>query len=259
MTLALAERLNRAWEERRPVQPFSATGELTSVEESYAVQRAWAAIRGEAGETSAGHKIGLTSPGMRAQMGVGEPDFGELWASREFPMRDGGVDLPTDLFLQPRVEGELAFMIGSDLAGPAVTEEHVLAAALAAAPAIEVVDSRIVDWRIALVDTVADNASYGAFTVGAWSEELLRADLREITLAVAHNGATVVAEKGTAVLGSPLTAVAWLANKLASFGEQISAGDIVLSGSFGAAAPAIAGDEFAVTVPGQAPVHVRFC
>jgi 2-keto-4-pentenoate hydratase len=255
---ALAERLHRAWEERRPIEPFSVTGELASVEEAYAVQRAWAAIRAEQGETSAGRKIGLTSPGMQRQMGVGEPDFGELWASRAFPMDDGAAVVAADLFLRPRVEGELAFLLGADITGPGVTEDDVLAAALAAAPAIEVVDSRIADWRIALVDTVADNASYGAFTLGEWSEELLRADLRELPLEVAHNGATVVAEQGRAVLGSPLTAVAWLANKLGSFGEPLRAGDVILSGSFGPAAAAVLGDAFVVTVPGQAPVRLRF-
>jgi 2-keto-4-pentenoate hydratase len=121
-----------------------------------------------------------------------------------------------------------------------------------------VVDSRIADWRIALVDTVADNASYGAFTLGAWSEELLRADLRALTLEVAHNGEVVVSEPGSAVLGSPLTAVAWLANKLGAFGESIAAGDVVLSGSFGPAVPAVAGDEFTVEVAGQPPVRARF-
>ncbi len=257
-TQALAERLNHAWEERRPIEPFSATGELTSVEESYAVQRAWAEIRAAGGETSVGRKIGLTSPGMQTQMGVAEPDFGELWASRAFPPREDGAELPIELFIQPRVEGELAFMIGADLRGPGLSENDVLAAAVAVAPAIEVVDSRIADWRIALVDTVADNASYGAFTVGDFSEELLRADLTEIPLTVEQNGVTFVAERGSAVLGSPLRAVAWLANKLGTFGDQVSAGDVVLSGSFGPAAPARAGDQFTVTVPGQAPVRIRF-
>ena len=257
-TFALAERLQRAWEGRLPIEPFSATGELVSIEESYAVQRAWATIRAGNGETSVGRKIGLTSPGMQAQMGVHEPDFGELWQSRVFPMREGIAELPADVFIQPRVEGELAFLMGADLAGPGITDEDVIGAAVAVSPAIEVVDSRIAEWRIALVDTIADNASYGAFTLGEWSQDLLRADLRQVRLDVEHNGQTIVSERGHAVLGSPPAAVAWLANKLGSFGEPIRAGDIVLSGSFGAAIPATAGDAFAVTVPGHAPVRARF-
>lgn len=257
-TTALAQRLHRAWEERVPLEPFSVAGELTSVEDAYAVQRAWAALRAANGETSAGRKIGLTSEGMRAQMGVAEPDFGELWGSRALSVRDGVADVAVDVFLQPRVEGEFAFLMGSDLSGPGVTEDDVLAAAIAVAPAVEIVDSRIADWRIALVDTIADNASYGGFTLGEWSEELLRADLREVTLQVDHNEKTVVSEQGRAVLGSPLAAVAWLANKLGMFGEGIHEGDVVLSGSVGPAEEAAAGDEFVVRVAGHAPVRLRF-
>jgi 2-keto-4-pentenoate hydratase len=257
-TRELAERLQHAWQARLPVEPFSDSGEVTTVEESYAVQRAWARIRADDGEASVGRKIGLTSPGMQAQMGVHEPDFGELWASRAFAPRDGIADFSTELFIQPRVEGELAFLIGSELVGPGITNDDVLAAAVAVSPAIEVVDSRIADWRIKLVDTIADNASYGAFTLGEWSEDLLGEDLREVRLSVTHNQQVIMSEQGRAVLGSPLAAVAWLANKLASFGEPIRAGDVVLSGSFGPAAPAIAGDEFTVEVAGQRPVRARF-
>jgi 2-keto-4-pentenoate hydratase len=257
-TRELAERLQNAWQARLPVEPFSDSGEITSVDESYAVQRAWASIRADDGEASVGRKIGLTSRGMQAQMGVHEPDFGELWASRAFAPRDGIAEFPTELFIQPRVEGELAFLIGGELVGPGITADDVLAAAVAVSPAIEVVDSRIADWRIKLVDTIADNASYGAFTLGEWSEDLLRQDLREVRLSVTHNQQMTVSEQGRAVLGSPLAAVAWLANKLGSFGEPIRAGDVVLSGSFGPASAAVAGDEFTVEVPGQKPVRARF-
>jgi 2-keto-4-pentenoate hydratase len=257
-TRALAERLQHAWEARLPIEPFTTTGEITTVEDAYAVQRAWARIRSGNGETSVGRKIGLTSPGMQAQMGVHEPDFGELWASRAFTSHAGVTELPAARFIQPRVEGELAFLLGRQLAGPGVTNDDVLAAAVAVAPAIEVVDSRIAAWRIGLLDTIADNASYGAFTLGDWSEDLLGQDLREVELTVAHNGQRIVREQGSAVLGSPLTAVAWLANKLGTFGEPIRAGDVVLSGSFGPAAAAVAGDTFTVEVPGHRPVRARF-
>jgi 2-keto-4-pentenoate hydratase len=145
-----------------------------------------------------------------------------------------------------------------DLHGPDVDEAAVLAAAAAAAPAIEIVDSRIADWRIALVDTVADNASFGGFVTGPWSRVLLEADLPVVPFQLARGDEVVVAETGSAVLGSPLTAVAWLARRLADFGQGIAAGDVVLSGSFGGAVPAVAGDVFTLSTPGLPALSVRF-
>jgi 2-keto-4-pentenoate hydratase len=250
----LAERLDHAWAQRATISPPGAAGELTSVEDAYAVQQAWARRRTAAGDRRVGRKIGLTSPGMQRQMGVAEPDFGDLWESRRF---DGPV-VPTDRFIQPRVEGEVAFLMERDLEGPDVDEAAVLDAAGAAAPAIEIVDSRIADWRISLVDTVADNASFGGFVTGPWSRVLLEADLPVVPFQLARGEAVVVAETGAAVLGSPLTAVAWLARRLADFGQGIAAGDVVLSGSFGGAVPVTAGDVFTLTTPGLPALSVRF-
>ena len=253
-TAVLAGRLEAAWRERVPIAPFSETGELTTVEDAYATQQAWAALRAAEGETRIGRKIGLTSRGMQRQMGVAEPDFGDLWSSRRF---DDCV-FPSDVFIQPRVEGEVALLIGADLQGPGVSPTDVRAAARAAALAIEVVDSRIKEWRIALVDTIADNASYGGFACGAWSEQLLGADLPSVRFTLSRNGQDVVQETGAAVLGSPLSAVAWLVNKLAEFGDGVRSGDVVLSGSFGGAVRAAAGDEFSLRCAGEEPVSVRF-
>lgn len=254
----LAARLEAAWCERIPIEPFGEAGLLASPVEAYATQQAWAALRSSGGETTVGRKIGLTSPGMQRQMGVDEPDYGDLWSSRQATVADGDATFAHGVFLQPRVEGEVAFLIGADLAGPGVTPEAVRAAALAAAPAVEVVDSRIAGWRIRLVDTIADNASYGGFALGPWSERLLAADLAATTFELALGGETVVRETGSAVLGSPLNAVAWLADKLASLGSGIRAGDIVLSGSFGRAIPASAGDAFTLSTPGERSLTVRF-
>jgi 2-keto-4-pentenoate hydratase len=255
---ALAARLQAAWEDRTPIPPASETGALATAEQAYATQRAWAQLRADAGEVTVGHKIGLTSPGMRAQMGVDEPDYGDLWASRQTPARDGEAIVPTAPFIQPRVEGELAFLLDRDLDGGAVTEADVHAATAGIAPALEVVDSRIVDWRIALVDTIADNASYGGFTHGAWSRRLLDVDLAALAMTVRRNGEPVVRETGAAVLGSPLTAVAWLANKLGGFGRPLRAGDIVLSGSFGPAVDVRPGDAFTIAVAGEPELTARF-
>lgn len=255
---ALALRLQEAWERRVPIAPLGASGALAGPEDAYAVQRAWAELRAAAGERTVGRKIGLTSPGMRTQMQVDEPDYGDLWASRHVPAPGGVATVATAPFLQPRVEGELAFLLGRDLGRSGVDEHEVRAATAALAPALEIVDSRIADWRIALVDTIADNASYGGFSHGAWVPELLDADLAALPMQVSRNGEVVVDETGAAVMGSPLTAVAWLANKLGGLGVGLRAGDIVLSGSFGRAVDVVAGDEFAIAVPGTGGLVARF-
>jgi 2-keto-4-pentenoate hydratase len=254
----LATRLENAWTGRVPLEPFSEAGLLASPEEAYGAQQAWAALRAQAGETRVGRKIGLTSAGMQRQMGVSEPDYGELWGSRQAHVEGGEATFEHRQFLQPRVEGEVAFLIGADLDGPGVTPEDVLGAAVAAAPAVEIVDSRIADWRIKLVDTIADNASFGGFALGEWSERLLGSDLQTAVFELTREAETLVREPGSAVLGSPLHATAWLADKLTSFGQGIKAGDIVLSGSFGPAVPAVPGDRFTLRTAGEPPLSVSF-
>lgn len=253
----LAAELEAAWTGRTTIEPFGERGLLHAVDEAYAVQQAWASLRAAAGETTVGRKIGLTSPGMQKQMGVGEPDFGDLWGSRRFDVTGGVAEIPVGIFIQPRVEGELAFRMRAPLQGPGVTPSDVLAAAQDTALAVEIVDSRVADWRIRLVDTIADDASYGGFACGAWSARLLNVDLPHTPFTLERNGETCVRELGSAVLGSPLEAVAWLANKLGSFGAGIRAGDVVLSGSFGRAVPAEPGDVFTISTPGQPSLTVR--
>ena len=254
----LAAELEHAWRERAPIEPFSGRGLLERVEDAYAVQQAWAALRARDGDETVGRKIGLTSPGMQRQMGVDEPDFGDLWASRRVESSGGRAEVALDRFVQPRIEGELAFLMGADLAGSAITEEQVQAATAAVAPAVEIIDSRIADWRIALVDTVADNDSFGGFVVGDWREDLASADLAALAMEVRRNGETVVQETGAAVLGSPRRAVAWLATKLQTFGVTIRAGDVVLSGSFGASVEVRPGDRHEVVVAGCDSLGVTF-
>jgi 2-keto-4-pentenoate hydratase len=254
----IARRLDDAWRNRRAIAPLSETFGLRSPADAYAIQTSWARLRTAGGEEVLGHKIGLTSQAMRDQIGVDEPDYGQLWGSRFYPVEDGVATVPAGVFVQPRVEGELAFLMGKPLEGADVTGEQVLAATEAIAVAVEIIDSRITDWRITLVDTIADNASYGAFTLGPWDRTLGQADLRTIGMLVQHNGAIEVEAVGNAVFGDPVRAVAWLATTLNRLGTTINAGDIVLSGSFGRSIPARHGDEFVVQAHGQAPLTVRF-
>ncbi|MGQ9826291.1 MAG: 2-keto-4-pentenoate hydratase [Roseiflexus sp.] len=254
---AIARQLDAAWERRQPIAPLSETIGLAP-EHAYAVQSRWTELRQARGERVIGRKIGLTSHAIQQQLGVSEPDYGGLWESRYFPAVDGHVDVPANLFLQARVEGELAFLIGRSLREPGVTFQDVLAATDAVAAAIEIVDSRIADWRIKLADTVADNASFGGFTLGPWSRALRTADLRTVGMLLHHNGEPAVQGIGAAALGHPARAVAWLANKLISFGVSLEPGDIVLSGSLGPAIPVRTGDVFTLEMHGQPLLSMRF-
>jgi 2-keto-4-pentenoate hydratase len=248
----LARRLDDAWEGRAAIEPLSRSEGLTSPERAYAVQARWSALRESRGDRIIGRKIGLTSIPMQEQMGVDEPDYGSIWSSRFFPARRGRAELPADVFLQPRAEAELAFLMGRPLHGDAVTALDVLAATDAVAASVEIIDSRFHDWQIRLVDTVADNASYGALVLGPWIPALRHSDLRTIGMLVQHNGEPVVEGIGAAALGHPARAVAWLVNKLGTLGIGLEAGDVVLSGSLGRSIPIRAGDVFQVRTTGLA-------
>lgn len=254
---ALAQELDRAWEQQVAVQPLSERGVISSAAEAYAVQQAWSALRRERGERILGRKIGLTAKAIQQQLGVHDPDYGELWASRFFELRDGRVEIPAAPFLLPRLEGEVAFLIGSELRGPGITTQDVLAATEACTLAVELVDSRVEGWRIKLVDTVADNASYGGFTLGPWSKAMRAEELRTLGMIIQRNGETVIEGVGAAALGHPARAVAWLANKLGEFGVALRPGDVVLSGSLGGASPFAQGDLFTVEMHGQPPISIR--
>ena len=262
---SLARRLNEAWENREPIAPLSESEGLEDLEQAYEVQTRWSELREGRGERIVGRKIGLTSLAMQEQLGVSEPDYGSLWSSRHFPVTDSDtgsgqaarVEIPTATFLQPFLEGEIAFLIGERI-GENATAEDVLAATEALAVSVEVVDSRIAEWKIKLPDTIADNASYGGFATGSWSRSLRESDLRTIGMLISKNDAPVAQGLGAASLGHPARAVAWLADKLASFGTSLEPGDIVLSGSLARAVPVEPGDVFLVEAHGQPPLSVSF-
>jgi 2-keto-4-pentenoate hydratase len=254
----IAERLDTAWRTRTPIAPISESDGLSSVETAYAIQSAWTAMRLARGETVAGRKIGLTSKAIQQQLGVHEPDYGTLWQSSFYPAAKGWVEIPAGDFLQPRIEGEVAFLIGTALRGPSITPQAVLAATEACALGIEIVASRIADWRIKLVDTISDNASYGGFTLGPWDKAMRDADLAALAMTIHHNGALAAEGIGAAALGHPAASTAWLANKLAAFGVSLEPGDIVISGGITKMLPVKAGDVFEFTLTGQPAVTVAF-
>lgn len=256
---AIAEALDKAWESGGTMAPLSEALRLDSPRLAYDIQTRWTELRlARHGDTIIGRKIGLTSRAMQDQMGVTEPDYGSLWGSRFYPARSGRAVVPTSVFIQPRVEGELAFLIGQRLPAESVTAQDVLAATDAIASSVEIIDSRITDFRIRLVDTIADNASYGGVTVGAWQPALRTTDLRTLGMLLEHNGIPIATGVGADALGHPARAVAWLASTLARLGHPLEPGDIVLSGSLCKAVPVRSGDVFTVHVHGLSPLSVTF-
>lgn len=254
---AAAERLEQAWRTRELIQPLSRSAGMSTIDDAYAVQSAWNTLREANGERLLGRKIGLTSKAMQEQAGFDRPDFGRLWASRYVAADDGQAEIDTSLFLQPRIEGEIAFLLKAPLRGE-VSIEEVLAATEAVAPSFEIVDSRFERRDFQVIDTIADNASFGAFTIGQWGQGLLRGDLRDVPMTMERNGEVVVTGTGADSLGHPASAVAWLAATLGSYGESLQAGDWILSGSLGRAIPVSRGDEFRLLIGEEQALELTF-
>lgn len=192
------------------------------------------------GEVITGKKIGLTSIAMQKSLGVDQPDYGFLYESMDI---SGTGVVPADTVLQPRVEGEFVFKLKKPLSGK-VTAEEVLEATEYVVPAIEVVGSRIANWKLTIVDTIADNASCGMYLLGDQKIDPKQVDLRQIHMDLLRNGEVINSGEGSAVLGDPAASVAWLAYCLGQYGATLNAGDLVLSGALSAAVPAAPGDKF---------------
>lgn len=254
----LAQRLDNAARTRVPILPLTETEGITSVDTAYAIQTRWTQMRAARGEKVVGRKIGLTSAPIQKQLGVDQPDYGNLWNTTAYAAKNGAVEIPASDFLQPRIEGEIAFLIGKPLREPGITPEQILAATDACALGVEIVASRIADWRIKLVDTIADNASYGGFALGPWDKKMRDADLRALALTIHHNGALAAEGMGAAVLGHPAKSVAWLANKLLEFGVSLEPGDTVISGAITKMLPVKVGDKFVFTLTEQPSLTVSF-
>jgi 2-keto-4-pentenoate hydratase len=253
---SIAERLDNAWRTHKPIAPITESDGITDIATAYAIQTYWTNLRLGRGDKIAGRKIGLTSKAVQAQLGVDEPDYGTLWRSSFYEAVNGKATVPASDFVQPRIEGEVAFLIGKSLPGPNITSGQVLEATEACALGIEIVDSRIANWKIKLVDTIADNASFGGFTVGPWDKQLPKTDLSSLAMTMRHNGALAGESVGSVVLGNPANSAAWLANKLLEFGISLQAGDVVISGAFMKMLPFQAGDEFVFSLSGQPDLTV---
>jgi 2-keto-4-pentenoate hydratase len=251
----LAAVLADAERSRVPTTPLTAAHPDIDVVDAYEIQLINIRARLDDGARVIGHKVGLSSEAMQKMMGVDEPDYGHLLADMEV-FEDVPVD--TSRFLFPRVEVEVGFILADDLPGAGCTEDDVLAATAAFAPSIELIDTRIRDWKIALCDTIADNASSAGWVLGPQRVSPKDIDIKTIDAVLTRNGEVVAEGRSDAVLGNPVTAVAWLARKVDSFGVRLKAGDIVLPGSCTRAIDARPGDEFVADFAGLGSVRLSF-
>lgn len=252
---ALGDELYVAAKECRALEPLTSRHADLTVDDAYRIQQRVNARRIEAGERMIGKKIGVTSQVVMDMLGVYQPDFGML--SDAMLYREGEA-IPAASLIQPKAEGEIAFVLRHDLQGPGVSVADVLAATAGVMACFEIVDSRIKDWKIRIEDTVADNASCGVFVLGEQMVDPRKVDLVGCTMTLEKNGTVVTTGTGAAALGNPLEAVAWLANTLGQLNEPLKAGDVVLSGSLAAMVPVAAGDSLKVSIDGIGSCLVRF-
>ncbi len=254
-TKNLSDLLLKAEKSRKGVLPLTKMNPDLTVEEAYNIQLDNIQVKLEKGEAISGKKIGLTSLAMQQLLGVNEPDYGHLLQSME--VKNGGI-ISRQQLLEPKVEGEIAFFLKKELAGPNVTVADVLDATDYVAAALEVVDSRVAGWKIKLCDTVADNASSGLYVLGDKKIPPHQLDLTEEKMTFYKNGQLINEGIGKAALGDPAYCVAWLANKLSEFGITLKANEIILSGALSAASNAEKGDGFAAKFQTLGEVKVSF-
>ncbi|MFB8003075.1 2-keto-4-pentenoate hydratase [Nocardia sp. NPDC056000] len=222
------------------------------IDSAYRVQRAVIADRIAAGARVVGAKIGLTARVVQEQFGVFQPDFGVLLDDMVY---GHGEPIPRERLLQPRAEGEIAFVLGRDLDRPNASVADVLRATDFVQPAIEVVDSRITGWDLSITDTVADNASSGVVVLGAAAYSLRDRDLSRIGMVLERDGEPVSFGAGHACLGSPVTAVAWLARELVRREQPLRAGAVVMSGALGPMVPIAGAGRFRLRLDGLGSVE----
>lgn len=249
-----ADQLYEAERDRRPIQPLTEQDAALTLDDAYAIQMENVNRVTAMGHVVSGKKIGLTSPGIQQQLGVNEPDYGHLFAA----MNCTNNKVKTDQLILPKIEAEIAFILSSDLIGGNVTARDVVSATEYVVGAFEIVDSRVADWRIKLVDTVADNASSGRYILGQKRFRPGEIDLPAETMRLYKNGELVGEGNGAAVLGDPCAAVAWLANRLWDYGVPLKRGEVILSGAFSAAPAAQKGDVFRVEFSSFGAVEAEF-
>lgn len=255
----LAQMLLAATQSQKPCEPLRLQAEkhgwATDEINAYAVQRQVRARRVESGDRTIGRKIGLTAASVRKQLGVFQPDYGYLWHSTAY---GDGASVPLSDYIHPKLEAEVAIVLGKDLPPSDPTLVDLIEATAYALPALEIVDSRIRGWDIRLFDTVADNASAGGFVLGADPRRLDQLCLRDARMSMRRGGELVSGGAGQECLGHPLNAAVWLAKQAAQCGEPLRKGDIVLTGALGPMVTIVQGDRFEATIEGLGSISVDF-
>ena len=255
MIRTLSTQLIDAELQRRPIAQITADLPQMTIEDAYAVQTETIRRKMRSGEKIVGKKIGLTSKPMQTLLGVSQPDYGILLSSM---VVDEFEPVDSSELIQPKAEGEIAFILRTDLHGPGITVPDVLRATDAVMACIEIVDSRVENWKIRIQDTVADNASSARLVLGGKLVGTRDLDLRLIGMILRKNGEIASTGAGAAVLGHPASAVAWRANQLAQFGVGLRAGEVVLSGAITAAVPVSPGDIVCAEFDHLGAVTARF-
>ena len=254
---ALGDELFAALRGRSVLDPMTTREPSIDIDDAYKISLRFLERRKAEGERIIGKKIGVTSKPVQDMLGVHQPDFGFLLDVMQVADASS-VSLSKTKLIQPRAEGEIAFVLKKDLRGPGVTEDQVLDATEYVSPCFEIVDSRVRDWKIKIQDTVADNASCGVFVLGAARVKPRALDLAAVKMEIKKNGEHAASGLGSAVQGHPATAVAWLANTLGKFGIPFLAGEVILSGSLAPLLPAVAGDRFEMTLAGIGGATIAF-
>ncbi|WP_307832130.1 2-keto-4-pentenoate hydratase [Prauserella cavernicola] len=250
-----ALRLLQAYESGVAIPPLTTTQPGLTVEDAYDIQLRQVARWTAQGRKIAGHKVGLTSAAIQRQLGVDSPDYGHLFAD-SFHLESQPV--PVGAYLNPRIEPEIGFVLRTPLAGPGVTVASALDAIGYAVASLEIIDSRIEDWRISLPDTIADNASSGGVVLGSVPVPLDTLDLRTTGVVLRRNGRIEQTGAGAAVLGSPVNALVWLANTVGALGVRLEAGAVVLPGALTAAVDVSPGDTVTATFAHLGSVTATF-
>lgn len=250
------DELYEAMVSRTTIKPLTERFDDISLDDAYHISLRMLERRLAAGERIIGKKIGVTSKAVQNMLNVHQPDFGYLTDKMAYSQ---GQEMPiSEHLIQPKAEGEIAFVLKKDLMGPGLTNADVLAATDFVIPCFEVVDSRIENWKIKIQDTIADNASCGLFVLGDTAVDPRKVDLTTCGMVVEKNGQIISTGAGAAALGSPVNCVTWLANTLGKFGIPLKAGEVILSGSLVPLEPVKAGDFMTVSIGGIGSASVRF-
>lgn len=254
---SLGKELFEALQSRESLPPLLGRYPDITIEQAYQISLRFLKHREALGQKVIGKKIGVTSKAVQDMLNVHQPDFGFLTDSMQVE-NNSTVSMAEHKLVQPRAEGEIAFVLAQDLNGPGITADDVLEATEYVIPCFEIVDSRIRDWAIAIQDTVADNASCGVFALGATHTDPRTLDLAAVELTMKKNGEPAGSGLGSAVQGHPCEAVAWLANTLGRLGIPFRKGEIILSGALAPLVPVTAGDRIEMAISGLGTASLTF-